>query len=102
MMRWLRRWLGYEEEPMEEIIGGLTEMEAEMWAEALRNEGIGVALKSASPLMSQAPQASMDLALHVRASDAPRARRVLAPLLKTHGDPSHLPRTFRRGRGRDR
>jgi len=100
MLRWLRRWLGYDEEPLEEIVGGLSDPEAEMWSEMLRKEGIPVLVKSASPLLGESARTASDFALHVRASDAARARDILAPLLKTHGDPSRQPRRVRRQRRR--
>ena len=99
MFRWLRRWLGYEEEPWEEIVGGLSDPEAAMRAEALRNEGVQVVVKSASPLLGELARTATDFALHVRASNAARARDVLAPLLRHHADASRQPRRFRRGRG---
>ena len=100
MLRWLRRWLGYDEEPVVELVGGLSDPEAEMWAEMLRNEGIAVVVKSASPLVGYfATRTLADFALCVRANDAARARDVLSPLLQTHADPSRQPRRVRR-RGR--
>jgi len=98
--RGLRRWLGYEEEPLVELVGGLSDPEAEMWVEMLRKEGIPVVVKSASPLLGEWARTASDYALHVRASDAARARQVLTPLLKTHADPSRQPRRLRRQRGR--
>jgi hypothetical protein len=99
MLRWLRRWLGYEEEPLEELVGGLSDPEAAMWAEMLRNEGIAVVVKSASPLVGYlATRTLSDFALCVRAGDAARARDILSPLLKTHADPSRQPRRLRRRR----
>jgi hypothetical protein len=100
MMRWLRRWLGYEEEPIVELVGGLSDPEAAMWAEMLRNNGISVELKSASPLLGEWARGAIDYALCVRAGDAARARDILAPLLKTHADPSRQPRRLRRRRGK--
>src|SRR3990170_2903728 len=97
LWRGLRRWLGYDEEPIEEIVGGLSDPEAEMWAEALRNEGVHAVIKSASPLLGEMARTATDFSLHVRASDAARARDVLSPLLRHHADASRQPRRFRRG-----
>ena len=101
-MRWLRRWLGYDEEPLEELVGGLSDPEAEMWAEALRNEGIPALVTSANPLLGQATRTSQDFSLHVRLRHAARARRILAPLLGQRAEPSRLPRPLRRKMGKDR
>ena len=103
MLRWLRRWLGYDEEPLVGLVGGLSDPAAEMWAEMLRKQGIPVVVKSANPLLGDGTRvAAFDYSLHVRANDAVRARQVLAPLLKTHADPSGQPRRLRRQRGSGR
>jgi hypothetical protein len=100
MLRWLRRWLGYDEEPIVELVGGLSDPEAAMWAERLRTQGIPAMVKTSTPLLGEMAGTAMNYALCVRASDAARARNILAPLLKTHADPSRQPRRVRRGRGR--
>jgi hypothetical protein len=102
MLRGLRRWLGYDEEPLVEVVGGLGDPEARLWAEMLRKQGIPAMVKTSSPLLGEWAGTASDYALCVRASDAARARDVLAPLLKTHADPSRQPRRFRRQRGRNR
>jgi hypothetical protein len=102
MLRWLRRWLGYDEEPLVELVGGLSDPEARAWAERLRNQGIGVMVKTSTPLLGEWAGTASDYALCVRASDAARVRQVLTPLLKTHAGPSRQPRRFRRQRGRNR
>jgi hypothetical protein len=103
MLRWLRRWLGYDEVPLVELVGGLSDPAAEMWAEMLRKGGIPVVVKSSNPLLGDGTRAAaFDYSLHVRAGDAARARQVLSPLLKTHADPSRQPRRLRRHPGRNR
>jgi hypothetical protein len=97
MLRWLRRWLGYDEEPLVELVGGLSDPEARAWAERLQTQGIPAMVKTSSPLLGEWTGTASDYALCVRASDAARARQVLTPLLKTHADPS---RHLRRQRGR--
>ncbi len=76
MLRWLKRWLGYDEEPLVELVGGLSDPDAEMWAEMLRNSGIPVVVKSANPLPGYlgTRAATFDYSFHVRAGDAARAR----------------------------
>lgn len=99
-MRWLRRWFGYDEEPLEEIVGGLNDLDAQMWAETLRNEGIVAVVKSSSPFLGAfAVRHPGDYALHVRVSDAARARRVLAPVLRQHVPLSRRRFRLRRKRG---
>jgi hypothetical protein len=100
MFRWLRRWLGYEEEPLEELVGGLSEPEAAMWAEMLRRQGTPAMVKTSTPLIGEMAGTATDYAVCVRAGDAARARDILSPLLKTHADPSRQPRRLRRRRGR--
>jgi hypothetical protein len=102
LWRGLRRWLGYDEEPLVELVGGLSDPEAEMSVEALRREGIAALIKSANPLIGEfgTRAVGMDYALFVRAGDAARARDILSPLLETHADPSRQPRRLRRRRGK--
>jgi hypothetical protein len=102
MLGWLRRWLGYDEEPLVEFVGGLSDPEARAWAERLRNQGIPAMVKTSTPLLGEWAGTASDYALCVRAGDAARARQLLTPLLKSHADPSRQPRRFRRQRGRNR
>ena len=100
MWRWLRRWLGYEEEPIVELVGGLSDPLADMCAQRLRGQGIHAMVKTSTPLIGDMAGTATDYALCVRASDAARASDILSPLLKTHADPSRQPRRVRRGRGK--
>jgi len=100
LWRGLRRWLGYEEEPLVELVGGLSEPLAGMCASRLQGLGIRAMVKTSTPLIGDMAGTAMDYALCVRAGDAARARDILAPLLKTHADPSRQPRRLRRRRGR--
>ena len=102
MTRWLKRWLGYDEEPLVELVGGLSDPEARAWAERLQTQGIPAMVKTSSPLLGEWAGTASDYALCVRAGDAARARQLLTPLLKTHADPSRQPRRLRRQRGRNR
>ena len=98
MFRWLRRWLGYDEEPIVEFVGGLSEPLAGMCASRLQGLGIRAMVKTSTPLIGDMAGTAMDYALCVRASDAARARDILSPLLTTHADPSRQPRRVRRQR----
>ncbi|MHB1004263.1 MAG: hypothetical protein ACYC3S_01325 [Chloroflexota bacterium] len=76
-----------------------TETEAEMWAGVLRSEGIpSVMVPLGGGAGGFGPSVWRPFALRVRASDAPRARRVLHTL--EHNEPSAHPRADRAPRHR--
>ena len=98
--RGLRRWLGYDEEPIVELVGGLSEPLAATCAQRLQGQGIRAMVKTSTPLIGDMAGTATDCALCVRAGDVAHASDILAPLLKTHADPSRQSRRLRRRRGR--
>lgn len=77
-MRWLRRLLGDvpEEDRLVRIAEMLSEPEARMWEEALRNEGIPAVARS--PTAQASPGYSwVDFSIWTKASDAERARSII-------------------------
>ena len=80
-MRWLHKFL-YSDDPVVKLAGGLLEPEAEMWREALENEGIRAFVKIMDPVaLSQGRATGTNCALFVKRSDVERAREILGPLL---------------------
>jgi hypothetical protein len=84
-MPWLRRFLFGSEppdstDPVVELIGALSQPEAEMWRELLANNGIVAMVKDVSPHHSggMLPMGS-DCVLLVRQRDLERARELLQP-----------------------
>jgi hypothetical protein len=81
-MRWLRRLFnGSDNDPIIAIAGGLSEPEAEMNRELLINEGIPASVRDAGSLAAYRVSLST-FEILVKASDAQRAREVLASVLK--------------------
>jgi hypothetical protein len=84
-MRWLRTFF-YSDDPVVQVAGGLLEPEAEMWREALENEGVRAFTKIKDPIsLSDGRATGIDTAIFVKQSDLARAREVLGDVAGERG-----------------
>ena len=90
-MGWLRRFF-YSDDPIVRLVGGMLEPEAEMWREALMNEGVRAFTKVMDAVaISDGRATGTNCALFVNRSDLERAREVLGPALEGElADEDHL------------
>ena len=78
-MRWLRRFFS-SDDPAVRLVGALSEPEAEMWREALANEGIPSASKNTDGVaVAYSASSGQSIDLFVKQSDLARARETLGP-----------------------